>query len=192
MRVSVNNESTFELSLDFLEECVQLVDYVLLQEQAPLRGMLALTFVDEEEMATLNLEYRGKQGPTDVLSFPCDGLSASDALAEASKKIGDDDPNALYWAEFADAEDVAPILLGDVVIAPAVACAQSGDTIEKYEAEIRLLLAHGVLHLMGYDHEDCEIEAKAMEAREQELLRDWTELWAGEPSKNKCGGGCCG
>ena len=170
-----------------------MADYVLLQEQAPLRGVVSLTFVDEEDMAALNLEYRGKQGSTDVLSFPCDESLVINMRTSVVENLGDDDPNAVYWAEFADAgDDAAPLLLGDVVIAPAVAKAQSGERAEEYEAEIRLLLVHGVLHLMGYDHEDDDAQAELMEAREQELLRDWTELWAGEPRQGGCRGGCCG
>ncbi len=67
-----------------------------------------------------------------------------------------------------------PTLLGDIVICPAVAARNVADGVhddraKDYDEELALLVVHGILHLMGMDHEDDE-EAKAMEKREQELL----------------------
>ncbi|MFL5737279.1 MAG: rRNA maturation RNase YbeY [Actinomycetota bacterium] len=86
---------------------------------------LSLSFVEEEEIADLHLRYMGEEGPTDVLSFP---------LAD---------------------EDEGVEILGDVVIAPAVAARNNPDV----EAELRLLLVHGILHLLGHDHEETEDRA---------------------------------
>jgi len=86
---------------------------------------LSVSFVDETEMEDLHVRYMDEPGPTDVLSFPLD----EDDLAEDGARI-----------------------LGDVVIAPAVAARNNpGDPA----AELRLLLVHGILHLLGYDHEDA-------------------------------------
>ena len=63
----------------------------------------------------------------------------------------------------------APTLLGDVVICPAVANRNAPDHAGSYEDELALLVVHGLLHLLGMDHDDPD-EAEAMEAREQELL----------------------
>ena len=61
------------------------------------------------------------------------------------------------------------MLLGDVVICPAVAIRNAADHAGTYDDELALLIVHGILHLMGMDHEDDD-EAEAMEARERELL----------------------
>ena len=93
---------------------------------------LSVSFVEEEEIADLHVRYMGEEGPTDVLSFP----------------LEDDD------------EGVE--ILGDVVIAPAVAARNNPDV----EAELRLLLVHGILHLLGHDHED-EAERAVMWERQE-------------------------
>lgn len=191
MSIKLNNESSYELPEGFLLECDQLADYLLLQEQAPLNAVVSITFVDNEEIAALNQEYRDKAEPTDVLSFPCDDAPEfnSEATAEA---LGDDDPSVLYWADFDAAEDAAPVLLGDVVIAPHVAVAQAEALDKDIFDELRLLLVHGILHLLGYDHEDDDTQAEEMEQREKDILSDWAELNEGESSYSTCGGGCCG
>ena len=66
-------------------------------------------------------------------------------------------------------EDGALTLLGDVVICPAVAAATRSSTRCRFEDEVALLVVHGLLHLLGMDHED-EAEAERMEALEQQLL----------------------
>lgn len=113
---------------------------------------VSVTFVTDEEIAELNETYRGKEGPTDVLSFECDGIDTP----------GFDE---------AVAEDEA-FELGDIVIAPDIAEAQAKDFGTTFEQEISLLLVHGMLHLCGYDHME-EDEAVIMEAREDEILRAW-------------------
>jgi probable rRNA maturation factor len=98
-------------------------------------GELSVSFVSETEIEDLHLRYMGEPGPTDVLSFPMD---ESDRNEDGMR------------------------VLGDVVIAPAVAARNNPDDPE---AEIRLLLVHGILHLLGYDHELDE-ERAAMWARQ--------------------------
>jgi len=107
---------------------------------------LSVHFVDEERIAELNEGYLGHPGATDVLSFPIEG----EPLAPGS-------PGGV------------PLLLGDIVICPAVAAANAPEHAGTYEAELALLVVHGVLHLCGMDHE-ADAEAEVMEAREQELL----------------------
>lgn len=129
----------------------QLAEHTLRAEEVPDTTEVSITFVDDEEMAALNAEYRGKQGPTDVLSFECDGL--------------DDD---FAWPE---AED-EPFQLGDIVIAPDVAQRQAADFGTTFEGELTLLVVHGLLHLCGYDHVEDD-EAEQMKQRESAILRAW-------------------
>jgi len=98
------------------------------------RSELSVSFVTTEEMADLHRTYLDEEGPTDVLSFPL---------------------------EESDEEDVR--ILGDVVIAPAVAAANRP---EDPPAELRLLLVHGILHLLGHDHEN-EADRAEMWAKQE-------------------------
>ncbi len=97
---------------------------------------LSVSFVGPDEIAKLHERYTDEHGPTDVLSFPQD----EDTATEDGRRV-----------------------LGDVVIAPSVAAANNpGDA----DAEIRLLLTHGILHLLGFDHE-ADDERAEMWARQE-------------------------
>jgi probable rRNA maturation factor len=98
-------------------------------------GHVAVEFVDIARITALNAEHRGKDSPTDVLSFPIDGRSLL--------------------------PDGVPRQLGDLVVCPAVASAEG--------TPIATLLVHGVLHLVGYDH---ETDGGAMLVRQNQLLAE--------------------
>lgn len=95
---------------------------------------LSVSFVADDEMADLHGRYLGEPGPTDVLSFPLD-----------------------------EVDDRGVRLLGDVVIAPAVAARNHPSDPA---AELRLLLVHGILHVLGYDHQE-DAERAEMWARQE-------------------------
>lgn len=117
---------------------------------------VSLIFVDEDAIADLNSRFMGKEGPTDVLSFPIDDEPIEDPR-------GDDTSFAM------------PQLVGDIVICPAVAARNALDHGVSFEDEVALLVVHGVLHLLGWDHM-VDDEAEEMEAREQELLQRYYRL----------------
>jgi probable rRNA maturation factor len=130
---------------------------------------LSILFVDEEAMTDLNRRFAGKDGPTDVLSFPIDEEPPEGGRSPDSGGTGPGD----MPTEPAD----LPTLLGDIVICPAVAARNVAEGIHDdraatYEDELALLVVHGILHLMGMDHVDDD-EAAAMEKREQELLEQF-------------------
>lgn len=107
-------------------------------EQA--EGEISITLVRSDIIAELNASFMNKTGPTDVLSFPIDGPA----------ECGPDGP---------------PRMIGEIVVCPEVAGVQAQDGLD---FELDLLTAHGVLHLLGYDH-DTEDGAAAMRRREQDL-----------------------
>jgi probable rRNA maturation factor len=127
----------------------RLAEASLRTEQAS--GELTLTFIDRDEIAVLNAEYMDKTGPTDVLSFPLDDEPMPDS-------------------------DI-PVLLGDVVISPAVAAGQFEEHAGTFDDEIALLVVHGVLHILGHDHQETE-ERAAMQERELALLTQ--HHWGGQ------------
>jgi probable rRNA maturation factor len=126
---------------------------------------LSISFVSEPVIAELNLRYRGVEGPTDVLSFAIDGAGA------------------LEEAGIEEEEGGAPTLLGDVVVCPAVARANAEARGGSLEAELGLLVVHGVLHVLGFDHEVDE-EAEVMEALEHRYLQRWWDP-AGRPGSDR-------
>lgn len=120
-------------------------DLVLEREGVGRPCMVSVSLVGEGRMREVNLEWRGVDRATDVISLECERP---------------DDPS------LAPGE---PCELGDIVLAPAY-IARQAEAFGTTEAdEFRLLLVHGLLHLLGHDHLD-EAQAEAMEAREEELL----------------------
>jgi len=113
----------------------------VLSELGHARSELSLALVNDSEIAELNRVWRHKQGPTDVLSF---------SLLE-----GD-------WDRHRGA------LLGDVAIGVEVAARQARERHRGLDEELARLLIHGVLHLLGYDHE-VEDDARKMRAQERRL-----------------------
>jgi len=120
---------------------------------------VALLFVDEPSIAALNEQFLGREGPTDVLAFPI----------EDEPLPGGRSPDSGGSGPGADAEDEPLMLLGDVVICPAVAARNAIDREVALDDELALLVVHGLLHLLGMDH-DTDREAEAMERLERELL----------------------
>lgn len=115
---------------------------------------LSISLVDEEAMAVLHVEWMDEPGPTDVLSFPMDELR-----------------------EPAPHEPPAVGVLGDVVLCPAVARRQAVVAGHSTEHELRILLAHGVLHLLGHDHAEPD-EERIMFARQRELVARYEDQLA--------------
>lgn len=116
-----------------------------------------LTFVAPSAMAELNREHMGGDGPTDVLSFPIDGLEAT----------GAGDPGG-------------PGLVGDVVVCPSVAHAAAPSHAGSPDDEIALLVVHGALHLLGHDHAEAA-ERDLMTGRERALLAELHGPLAADP-----------
>lgn len=113
---------------------------------------LSILVVDAEAMATLHKQWMDLDGPTDVMAFPMDTL--------------DDKPGL-------EAEP-GPALLGDVILCPEVAAKQAEAAGHGTDSELFLLTAHGVLHLLGYDHGDPESEQE-MFALQTQLTAGWAE-----------------
>ncbi len=122
---------------------------------------LSLLFVTEEAMTDLNQRFMDTPGPTDVLAFPLD-----DDFVELSRFP---DPTTTGPDRASPDPADAPLLLGDVVICPAVAARNGPDHAGTYDDEIALLVVHGILHVLGMDHAEPEAEA-AMQAAERDLL----------------------
>ncbi|MDA3039801.1 MAG: rRNA maturation RNase YbeY [Actinomycetota bacterium] len=108
-------------------------------------GRLDVHLVDVDAMAELNQEHMDAVGPTDVLSFPLDC-----------------DDDVLF-------DEADERLLGDLVLCPVVAAEQAAGHVGSFDGEMALLVIHGVLHILGFDHADAQ-ELTHMQARERIYL----------------------
>ncbi len=142
-------------------EWITLARNVLLAQGVRGQSELSLLFVNEDSIAELNKRFMGRDGPTDVLAFPIDSEPGPSGRSPDSGGSG---PG---WEPPEDHE--VPALLGDIVICPAVAMRNAPEHAGTYDDELALLVVHGILHLLGMDHQE-EAQAEAMEAREKELL----------------------
>jgi len=127
----------------------KIVRQVLKVEGVPSPYEVSLVFTDSDTVQRLNRDYRGVDEPTDVLAFymlPQKGTASSFALP----------PDGVTR-------------LGEVIISHPQAVAQAKEQGHSPERELALLIIHGILHLLGYDHEKPEEESK-MRERERELL----------------------
>ena len=105
-----------------------------------------LVFVDVEEMTELHIKWMDEAGPTDVLSFPMDMPAVENEA----------------------------VTLGDIVIAPTVAAQQAATAGHSIDHEIFILAAHGLLHILGYDHANAADE-KVMFSLQEDLVKKYQE-----------------
>lgn len=128
---------------------LEFAERVLREEGLPESTELAVICVGREQMTDYNERFMGGTGPTDVLAFPVEDLTPG-----SIPRIAPEDP---------------PLNLGDVFLCPVEIEARAKQERFDPESFQYLLLAHGILHLLGYDHAD-DVEAELMERREDELL----------------------
>lgn len=121
---------------------------------------VSLLLTDNEEIQDLNREYRGIDNATDVLSFPMLDLDPSDReawLEELNGSISTDDQQAI---------------LGDIVISVEKAEEQAQEYGHGLKRELGFLMIHGVLHLLGYDHEKGLREERTMNTIQEAVLKE--------------------
>jgi probable rRNA maturation factor len=147
MSIEINNESGIEVDEAAL---LRLATFALDHLRVHPDADLAIMLVDEAAMEQLHVQWMDEPGPTDVLSFPMDEL-----------RPGSDD-------------DITPAgLLGDIVLCPPVAIAQAKEAGHSTLDELELLTAHGILHLLGFDHAEAE-EEREMFGVQRDILVGFT------------------
>lgn len=141
MPVIVNNEQQqIPFQPEWEELVTKVVDKVLEMHQQE-TGEVGVSFVDDEQIHQLNLDYRGIDRPTDVLSFALDEGEEMPSVAEEH-------------------------VLGDIVISLETARRQAEEYNHPLEREIAFLTVHGALHLLGYDHQTTEDTQRMRETEE--------------------------
>jgi probable rRNA maturation factor len=144
--IDVTNETDVEIDAP---RFVDLGEFVLRRLNVSDEADLSILFVDEATMTDLHVTWMDEEGPTDVLSFPMDELRPG-----------------------TDEERTPAGLLGDIVVCPSVAARQASEVGHPVEHELYLLVIHGILHLLGYDHAEPTEEAE-MFALQQGILSDF-------------------
>jgi probable rRNA maturation factor len=142
-----------------LQRWVKLARKVLKARGVKGHAEVSLLFVDEEAIASMNHQFLGKEGPTDVLAFP---IEDAPVTSGRSPDLGGSGPGS-------EPLSLPLTLIGDVVICPAVAARNAKEHEVSAQDETALLVVHGLLHLLGMDHQ-VEAEATKMEKLEQKLL----------------------
>lgn len=146
MTIEISNESTEQVDLERVQRLAEFVRNHLKLHPATDVGIV---FVDEDPMTELHIKWMDEPGPTDVLSFPMDELRPGT----------DENPSS---------EGV----LGDIVVCPQVAKKQAATAGHEPINEILLLVTHGMLHLVGFDHAEPEEEAE-MFGLQKQILHDF-------------------
>ncbi|MCX2969861.1 MULTISPECIES: rRNA maturation RNase YbeY [Streptomyces] len=149
MSIDVNNESGQEVDEQAI---LGIARYALARMRIHPLSELSVIVVDTEAMERLHVQWMDLPGPTDVMSFPMDEL-------RPPGKDDDEPPQGL---------------LGDIVLCPEVAArqAEQAPTAHTMDEELQLLTVHGVLHLLGYDHEEPGERAE-MFGLQQAIVDGW-------------------
>lgn len=158
--MTINFEKEVNTNFDFDCEALakDVITFTIDHEEFPYEAEVNLTLVDNEEIHTINREYRNIDRPTDVLSFP---MLSYEAAGDFSKLEDDYDDNFN--------PDTGEILLGDIVISVDKVAEQAESYGHSQKREYAFLIVHSMLHLFGYDHMTPE-EAADMEAKQRQIL----------------------
>jgi probable rRNA maturation factor len=146
--IELSNESEIEIDLDRVQA---LATHVREELKLHTQVDIGVIFVDEEPMTELHIKWMDEPGPTDVLSFPMDELRPGSDLVPSPEGI-----------------------LGDIVVCPQVAAEQAIKAGHSTMEEILLLVTHGMLHLVGFDHAEPE-EEKEMFGLQKQFLASFYE-----------------
>ena len=150
LKLYFSNEQK-KIKISFRMRCLikKAVKEALKQENFHYFTEISVSFIDNEAIHELNLQYREKDKHTDVLSFP---IWEKEELADGS------------------AFDGHAVTLGDIIISAEQAKVQSEEYGHSLEREICFLAVHSVLHLLGYDHETSEEDERYMKQKQEDVL----------------------
>lgn len=156
----VENETEVMFSFDVKDIADKVIEKVLQKEGCPYETQLNLLLTDNEGIRAYNAQFREIDQATDVLSFPNVAYEAPADFSHVEEQEADCfDP------------DTEELILGDIIISVEKVKEQAQNYGHSEKREFAFLVAHSMLHLCGYDHMEEE-EAKVMEAKQEEVLKD--------------------
>lgn len=145
------HDQTESLPTEYIELLEQLIQFTAEKENIDKNAEVSINFVHNDEIKSLNRDYRHQDKVTDVISF-----AMQERLKDEMEIVGAD----------------IPVVLGDIIISVDKAKEQAADYNHSFERELGFLAVHGFLHLLGYDHMD-EDEEKIMFHRQEEILGEF-------------------
>lgn len=157
MRIYLENEGDLELDLNYQEVAQRVGDAVLDYEQCPYESEVELLLTMDEEIREMNREFRDIDRATDVLSFPMIAYESPADFVFLEEDESCFDP------------DTGELMLGNIVISKQKVVEQAEEYGHTVEREYAFLIAHSMLHLLGYDHMEEE-ERAVMEKKQREIL----------------------
>lgn len=160
MTVNIENEYLCEISIDYLHIIHDIVGAAIDYVGCPYDVEVNVLLTDNEQIQEINRENRQIDRPTDVLSFPMIEFDHPDEF-----EIVEDHPEDYFNS------DTGELLLGDIVISMDKVYEQADEFGHSPERELAFLVAHSMLHLSGYDHEE-DAERVIMEAKQEEILQN--------------------
>ena len=160
MTITIERESEIPLPFREPEVAEVVISETLDYEDCPYEVQVNIILTSNEEIQQINLEQRGVDAPTDVLSFPMiEYAYPSDFTVLEADSFDSFDP------------DTGELILGDIVISVDKVLEQAEKYGHDVKREYAFLIAHSMLHLFGYDHMD-EVERENMELKQEEILTD--------------------
>ncbi len=157
MTIDISYETEVKLDLPYEDIINKVVIAALDYEKCPYEACVSVVLTDNKDIHEINLQTRSVDAPTDVLSFPMNDYPAPGEFSEI-----ENDPDAFE-------PDTGELLLGDIMISVEKVKEQANAYGHSEERELAFLVAHSMLHLMGYDHMEDD-ERVEMERRQEEIL----------------------
>lgn len=148
-----NNQDKIKIDKEINEVIEKVCNAVLKYEECNFNAQISITITDNEEIKRINNEFRGKNVPTDVLSFPMLEFDENGDVIDSEFDFDDDE-----------------VVLGDIVISAERAVEQAESFGHSFMREMAFLTVHSMLHLLGYDHVDNPEGEKTMIKKQEEIL----------------------
>lgn len=159
MTLNLTEECSCDFEFDCHEVAFQVMNAVLDEEKCPYEATVDLTLTDDGAIHEINLQQRGIDRATDVLSFPMTQFPVAGEFDFLEEEMDSFDP------------DSGELMLGDIVISVDHVKVQSEEYGHSLLREFAFLVAHSMYHLIGYDHM-TEAEAAVMEEKQKNILND--------------------
>ena len=158
MTFNIEIETNIELDVDYRKIGENVIEAVLDSEKCPYETEVSLIITDDEQIHSINKEYRNIERSTDVLSFPMIEYSMPSDFSHVENSVED------YFNP-----ETGELILGDIIISAEKVIEQANSYGHSVLREYAFLIVHSMLHLCGYDHMEDE-EAKVMEEKQNEIL----------------------
>ena len=160
MLLIYENETEYEPDFDLNKTAEAVASYILEKENCPFDCEVNLTITDNEGIHGVNKEFRDVDAPTDVLSFP-----VLEFVNPGDFSPFEEEPDSALDYDY----DTDKVMLGDILISKDRVISQAEEYGHSEKREFAFLVAHSMLHLLGYDHMTDE-DAKVMEEKQKKYL----------------------